>query len=311
MSKVPSTGTEYRKIKRVFKSRATLEGAGVHLKRAFGFHEVKMFDPFLLLDDFRSNNPEQYLKGFPWHPHRGIETITYVLKGDVEHGDSMGNKGVINAGDVQWMTAGSGIIHQEMPKGDKSGGMYGFQLWANLPKTHKMMDPRYQEVKNNQFPTVTRQNGTKIKVVAGEIEGVRGPVTDIVITPQYLDVTMPANASFDLPTTNGHKVIAYIIEGKGYFTREKDLFTYEIEGSDGSKSDSKQIIDNESLVLFDDGDAVEVSTADQPVRFLLFSGKQIGEPIAWYGPIVMNHEGELREAFEELERGTFVKEHLL
>ncbi len=311
MSKVPSTGTEYRKIKRVFKSRATLEGAGVHLKRAFGFHEVKMFDPFLLLDDFRSNNPEQYLKGFPWHPHRGIETITYVLKGDVEHGDSMGNKGVINAGDVQWMTAGSGIIHQEMPKGDKSGGMYGFQLWANLPKTHKMMDPRYQEVKNNQFPTVTRQNGMKIKVVAGEIEGVRGPVTDIVITPQYLDVTMPANASFDLPTTNGHKVIAYIIEGKGYFTREKDLFTYEIEGSDGSKSDSKQIIDNESLVLFDDGDAVEVSTADQPVRFLLFSGKPIGEPIAWHGPIVMNHEGELREAFEELERGTFVKEHLL
>ena len=302
--------TEYRKIKRVFKSRATLEGAGVHLKRAFGFHEVKMFDPFLLLDDFRSNNPEQYLKGFPWHPHRGIETITYVLKGDVEHGDSMGNKGVINAGDVQWMTAGSGIIHQEMPKGDNTGGMYGFQLWANLPKTHKMMDPRYQEVKSNEFPTVTRQNGTSIKVVAGEIEGVKGPVTDIVITPQYLDVTLPANASFDLPTTKGHKVIAYVIEGKGYFTKEKDLFSYEIEGSDGSMTDTNQIIGNESLILFDDGEAVEVSTADEPARFLLFSGKPIGEPIAWYGPIVMNHEGELRTAFEELERGTFVKEHL-
>ncbi len=302
--------TEYRKIKRVFKSRATLEGAGVHLKHAFGFHEVKMFDPFLLLDDFRSNNPEQYLKGFPWHPHRGIETITYVLKGDVEHGDSMGNKGVINAGDVQWMTAGSGIIHQEMPKGDNAGGMYGFQLWANLPKAHKMMDPRYQEVKSAQFPTVTRQNGTKIKVVAGEIEGVKGPVTDIVITPQYLDVTLPANASFDLPTAKGHKVIAYVIEGKGYFTKEKDLFSYEIEGSDGLMTDTNQIIGNESLILFDDGEGVEVSTAGEPVRFLLFSGKPIGEPIAWYGPIVMNHEGELRTAFEELERGTFVKEHV-
>ncbi len=301
--------TEYRKIKKVFKSRATLEGAGVHLKRAFGFHEVKMFDPFLLLDDFRSNNPEHYLKGFPWHPHRGIETITYVLKGDVEHGDSMGNKGVINAGDVQWMTAGSGIIHQEMPKGDNSGGMYGFQLWANLPKSHKMMDPRYQEVKSGAFPVVTRENGTKIKVVAGEVEGVKGPVTDIVITPQYLDVTLPANAKFDLPTTKGHKVIAYVIDGKGYFTREKDLFSYEVEGSNGSTSVSNQIIDNESLLLFDDGEAVEVSTADEPVRFLLFSGKPIGEPIAWYGPIVMNHEGELRTAFEELEKGTFVKEH--
>ena len=288
----------------------TLEGAGVHLKRAFGFHEVKMFGPFLLLDDFRSNNPEQYLKGFPWHPHRGIETITYVLKGDVEHGDSMGNKGVINAGDVQWMTAGSGIIHQEMPKGDDKGGMYGFQLWANLPKSHKMMDPRYQEVKSGQFPTVTRQNGTKIKVVAGEVEGVKGPVTDIVITPQYLDVSLPANASFDLPTVKGHKVIAYVIEGKGYFTKEKDLFSYEIEGSDGTMTDTNQIIGNESLILFDDGEAVEVSTADEPVRFLLFSGQPIGEPIAWYGPIVMNHEGELRTAFEELERGTFVKEHV-
>jgi redox-sensitive bicupin YhaK (pirin superfamily) len=301
--------TEYRKIKKVFKSKATLEGAGVHLKRAFGFHEVKMFDPFLLLDDFRSNNPEQYLKGFPWHPHRGIETITYVLNGNVEHGDSMGNKGVISSGDIQWMTAGSGIIHQEMPKGNNDGKMYGFQLWANLPKTHKMMGPRYQEVKNDQFPIVTRENGTKIKVVAGEVEGVKGPVTDIVITPQYLDVTLPANSSFDLPTTKGHKVLAYVIEGKGYFTREKDLFSYEVEGTDGTISDKNQIIDNESLILFDDGEAVEVSAADEPVRFLLFSGKPIGEPIAWYGPIVMNHDGELRQAFEELDNGTFVKKH--
>jgi len=301
--------TEYRKIKRVFKSKAALEGAGVHLKRAFGFHEARLFDPFLLLDDFRSNIPEQYVKGFPWHPHRGIETITYVLKGDVEHGDSMGNKGIISSGDIQWMTAGSGIIHQEMPQGDSDGGMYGFQLWANLPKTHKMMDPRYQEVKSGQFPVVTRENGTTIKVVAGEVEGVKGPVTDIVITPVYLDVTLPANASFDLPTTKGHKVIAYVIEGKAYFTRDKDLFSYEVDGSNGSKSESGQIIDNESLILFEDGEAVSVTTADAPVRFLLFSGQPIGEPIAWYGPIVMNHEGELRQAFEELDSGTFVKKH--
>jgi len=301
--------TEYRKIKKIFRSRATLEGAGVHLKRAFGFHEVKLFDPFLLLDDFRSNNPEQYMKGFPWHPHRGIETITYVLKGDVEHGDSMGNKGVISSGDIQWMTAGSGIIHQEMPKGNDSGEMYGFQLWANLPKTHKMMDPRYQEIKSDHFPTVTRENGTRIKIVAGEIEGVKGPVTDIIITPQYLDVTMPSNSNYDLPTKSGHKVIVYVIDGKGYFTREKDLFSYEVEGNGGSKSDKHQIIDNESLILFDDGEAVAVSTADESVRFLLFSGQPIGEPIAWYGPIVMNHEGELRRAFEELDNGTFVKNH--
>ncbi len=301
--------TEYRKIKKVFKSKPTLEGAGVHLKRAFGFHEIKMFDPFLLLDHFGSNNPAQYIKGFPWHPHRGIETITYVLEGDVEHGDSMGNKGIISTGDVQWMTAGSGIIHQEMPKGDVKGGMYGFQLWANLPKSHKMMDPRYQEVKSANFPVVTRENGTKIKIVAGEIEGVKGPVTDIVITPQYLDVSLPANSNFAFPTTKGHKVIAYVFEGKGYFTKEKDLFSYEVEGANGNLSESTQIIDNESLILFDDGEAVEVTTADKPVRFLLFSGKPIGEPIAWYGPIVMNHEGELRAAFDELERGTFVKQH--
>jgi redox-sensitive bicupin YhaK (pirin superfamily) len=301
--------TEYRKIKKVFRSRATLEGAGVHLKRAFGFNEVKLFDPFLLLDDFRSNIPAQYLKGFPWHPHRGIETITYVLKGKVEHGDSMGNKGAIESGDVQWMTAGSGIIHQEMPRGNDNGEMHGFQLWANLPRTHKMMDPRYQEIKGGQLPILTKANGTKIKVVAGEIEGVKGPVTDIVITPQYLDVTLPANTKFDLPTTKGHKVIAYVIEGKGYFTRETDLFSYEVEGKDEKMSETGQIIDNESLVLFDDGEAVEVSTADEPVRFLLFSGKPIGEPIAWYGPIVMNHEAELRLAFEELENGTFIKQH--
>ncbi|MFZ1082794.1 MAG: pirin family protein [Candidatus Kryptoniota bacterium] len=311
--------TEYRKIKKVFKSKATLEGAGVHLKRAFGFHEVKMFDPFLLLDDFRSNNPDQYLKGFPWHPHRGIETITYVLKGNVEHGDSMGNSGTISSGDIQWMTAGSGIIHQEMPKGDDSGGMYGFQLWANLPKTHKMMDPRYQDVKSSQVPEVTRENGTKIRVVAGEVDGVKGPVTDVVAGPQYFDVMLPANTEFVFPTTKGNTLIAYVIEGKGYFTREKDLFTYEIEGNGSSEpkahaplvqtSEQKQIIDNESLVLFEDGEAVQVTTADDSVRFLLFSGKPIGEPIAWYGPIVMNHDGELRQAFEELDKGTFVKKH--
>ena len=308
-----------RPVKRLIQSKPAIEGAGVHLRRAFGFGNTKEFDPFLLLDDFRNDVPEDYLAGFPWHPHRGIETITYVLAGTVEHGDSMGNNGIISSGDVQWMTAGSGIIHQEMPKGDHAGRMHGFQLWGNLPSALKMTTPRYQDIKSNQVPEVTRQNGTKIRVVAGEVDGVKGPVTDVVAGPQYFDVTLPANSEFVLPTTKGNTLIAYVIEGKGYFTREKDIFTYEAEGSGGTEpkahaplvqtSEQKQIIDNESLVLFEDGEAVQVTTADDPVRFLLFSGKPIGEPIAWYGPIVMNHEGELRQAFEELDRGTFVKEH--
>src|SRR5271157_4164 len=218
-----------RNIRKVVKSKPTIEGAGVHLRRAFGFSEAPQFDPFLLLDDFRSDIPEHYIKGFPWHPHRGIETITYVLRGDVEHGDSMGNKGVISSGDVQWMTAGSGIIHQEMPKGDPDGLMYGFQLWANLPQSHKMMGPRYRDVKSDQIPDVSLENGTKIRVICGSVGNRQGPVRDIVIDPEYLDVTVPAGSKFIHPTKRGHTVLAYVIDGTGYFCKEKKPFSYEME----------------------------------------------------------------------------------
>jgi redox-sensitive bicupin YhaK (pirin superfamily) len=279
-----------RNIRKILKARPTIEGAGVHLKRVFGNIEVPLFDPFLLLDDFRSDEPDDYSKGFPWHPHRGIETITYVLTGDVEHGDSLGNKGIISSGDVQWMTAGSGIIHQEMPKGDGTGRMYGFQLWANLPARDKMMDPRYRDITNGQIPAVKLDNGTTIKIIAGEVAGTKGPVQDIVIDPEYLDVTIPPNSEFRHPAKQGHTVFAYIINGEGYCNDQRD-----------------QLLDNGTIVLFDDGNEVSVYTRDQQVRFLLISGKPIGEPVAWYGPIVMNTQEELNTAFEEYRQGTFIK----
>ena len=296
-----------RKIKKVWKSKPTIEGAGVHLKRAFGYDHVPLFDPFLMLDDFRSNNPDHYRAGFPWHPHRGIETITYVLNGDVEHGDSMGNKGVISSGDTQWMTAGSGIIHQEMPQGDPDGVMEGFQLWANLPKTHKMMDPRYRDVKSGQVPEVVLKSGATIKVICGAVDGTQGPVRDIVIDPEYLDVTIPAQSEFSHPTKRGHTVFAYVIQGQGIFCNEKDPFSYEMEGVNYFDMQRDPFVRNGTLVLFDDGDQVTVSTESGAVRFLLISGKPIDEPVAWYGPIVMNTEEELRIAFEEYQAGTFIK----
>ena len=296
-----------RKIHKVFRSKPTIEGAGVHLKRAFGFSEVGMFDPFLLLDDFRSDVPEYYLKGFPCHPHRGIETITYVLKGDVEHGDSMGNKGVISSGDIQWMTAGSGIIHQEMPKGDPDGVMYGFQLWANLPKSQKMMAPRYRDIKSKQVPEAKLDDGTKIRVICGRVRGVQGPARDIVTDPEYIDVTIPPGSEFVHPTPKGHTVLAYVIDGKGYFCKEKKPFSYEAEGVNYFDIQREPFVGNGTLVLFEDGEQIMVSTEDQPVRFLLISGKPLGEPIAWYGPIVMNTQEELRIAYDELNRGTFIK----
>jgi redox-sensitive bicupin YhaK (pirin superfamily) len=298
---------EIRMIRKVWKSKPTIEGAGVHLKRVFGFSQVPMFDPFLLLDDFRSDNPEHYIKGFPWHPHRGIETITYVLQGDVEHGDSMGNKGIISSGDIQWMTAGSGIIHQEMPQGAPDGLMLGFQLWANLPKSRKMMEPRYRDVKSRQIPEVVLENGTKIKIICGKVGGQEGPVRDIVIDPEYLDVTVPARSEFIHPTKRGHTVFAYVIDGKGYFCQEKNPFSYEVEGINYFDMDREPYIGNETIVLFDDGNQVMVSTVGEAVRFLLISGRPIGEPVAWYGPIVMNTEEELRIAFEEYRNGTFIK----
>lgn len=296
-----------RKIRKVLKSKPTLEGAGVHLKRVFGNSETPLFDPFLLLDDFRSDIPEHYLHGFPWHPHRGIETITYVLAGDVEHGDSLGNKGVIGSGDVQWMTAGSGIIHQEMPKGDARGSMYGFQLWANLPARKKMMDPRYRDVTSKQIPKVTLPNGASVRIIAGSVGGKTGPVQDVVIEPEYLDVTVPAHTEFRHSTKLGHTVFAYVIEGQGYFCEEKNPFTYEMEGENYFDMQREPFVGNGTLVLFDDGEEVLVSTEQHAVRFLLISGEPIGEPIAWYGPIVMNTHAELRTAFQEYEQGTFIK----
>jgi redox-sensitive bicupin YhaK (pirin superfamily) len=283
--------TTTRKILKILKSKPTIEGAGVHLKRALGFSEVPMFDPFLLLDDFRSDNPAHYLKGFPWHPHRGIETITYMLNGEVEHGDSMGNKGAIYSGDVQWMTAGSGVIHQEMPKGDEKDVMGGFQLWANLPSAHKMMPPRYRGVESSQIPEVLLDNGTKIKVICGQIGDILGPVRDIITDPEYLDITIPDKSEFVHLTKAGHTVFAYVIEGQGYFNIQ-----------------TEPIADDGTLVLFDDGDQITISTNQQPVRFILISGKPIGEPVAWYGPIVMNTQEELKLAFEEYQNGTFIKQ---
>ena len=296
-----------RKIRKKFKSKPTLEGAGVHLKRAFGFSEVPMFDPFLLLDDFRSDNLDDYIKGFPWHPHRGIETITYVLAGDVEHGDSLGNKGIIGSGDVQWMTAGSGIVHQEMPKGDDNGKMYGFQLWANLPSKEKMMDPRYRDLSHDQIPEVKLSDGTTIKIISGTVSGTKGPVQNIVIDPEYIDVTIPANSEFRHPTKQGHTVFAYITEGQGCFSGKKNPFTDGVKKKTGLDNQSDPFLDNGTIVLFGDGEEIRAFTVEHQVRFLMISGKPIGEPVAWQGPIVMNTQDELRIAFEEFQQGTFIK----
>ncbi len=279
-----------RKVLKVLSSRPTLEGAGVHLRRAFGFGEVPEFDPFLLLDDFRSDTPEHFRAGFPWHPHRGIETITYVLAGEVEHGDSLGNRGIIGPGDVQWMTAGSGIIHQEMPKGDDSGRMYGFQLWANLPAPDKMMPPRYREVKAKDIPKLKKEDGVVVRVICGEVDGVAGPVKGIVTRPRYLDVSIPARSRFSQPTDPEDTVFAYVIEGGGHFGEE---------GTD--------LRENHFLLKFGAGDFMAVSTEADPVRFLLISGNPIREPVAWQGPIVMNTEEELEIAFQEYRSGTFLK----
>jgi redox-sensitive bicupin YhaK (pirin superfamily) len=296
-----------RKIQKVWKSKPTIEGAGVHLKRAFGISQVPQLDPFLLLDDFRSDTPDHYVKGFPWHPHRGIETITYVLSGEVEHGDSLGNSGVIHPGDVQWMTAGSGIIHQEMPKGDRKGMMGGFQLWANLPSFHKMMDPRYRDVKREQIPEISLKDGVKVKIICGKVDGTQGPVQDVITDPEYLDVTVPAGVTFNHPVRRGHTVFAYVIKGEAYFDQSRDPYDREVIGTSYFDLKRNCICGNESIILYGDGDEVSMTSDKNTVRFLLVSGKPIGEPVAWYGPIVMNTQEELRVAFEEYQSGTFIK----
>jgi len=299
--------SSHRRIKKIWKSRPTIEGAGVHLKRAFGNYQVPQLDPFLLLDDFRSDNPKHYLKGFPWHPHRGIETITYVLGGEVEHGDSIGNSGVIRSGDVQWMTAGNGIIHQEMPKGDKKNFILGFQLWANLPASHKMMDPRYRDVKSNQISEISLKDGVKVKILCGTVNGVQGPVRDIVTDPEYLDITVPGGTTFTHFIRPEQNAFAYVIEGEGYFDPNRDPYAHEVVGANYFDFKRSCVCGNETMVLYGDGDEVAVTTEKGGVRFLLISGKPIGEPVAWYGPIVMNTQEELKIAFEEYQSGTFIK----
>ena len=296
-----------RPVKRLIKAKPTLEGAGVHLRRGFGFGNTTEFDPFLLFDDFRNDIPEDYLQGFPWHPHRGIETITYVLAGTVEHGDSMGNKGAISPGDVQWMTAGSGIIHQEMPKGDEVGRMHGFQLWANLPSSLKMSNPHYQEVKSVEIPEVTDDDGTHVRVVCGNFWGTKGPVDGIAADPIYLDVSVQPGQRKRLPVDTRRHAFAYVFAGSGKFCNASAPLAVPTEGVGWSDTDVPTEADNRSLVLFDGGDEVEVQAGEEGIRFLLVSGKPLEEPVAWYGPIVMNTQAELQTAFQELKQGTFLK----
>jgi redox-sensitive bicupin YhaK (pirin superfamily) len=296
-----------RPVKRIVEATPTLEGAGVKLRRAFGFGNTEDFDPFLLFDDFRNENPADFLAGFPWHPHRGIETITYVLAGEVTHGDSLGNSGKLGAGDVQWMTAGSGILHQEMPKGDPTGRMHGFQLWANLPKSLKMTEPRYQDVVSKDIPEVTDDDGTKVRVVCGEFWGQRGPVDGIAADPRYLDVWVPPLKRKTLPVETSRHAFAYIFEGSGTFRGSSEPFGVLTEQAGPEEVLVREHTGNRSLVLFDRGDEVVVEAGDDGIRFLLVSGKPIEEPVAWYGPIVMNTKDELRQAYQELQDGSFIK----
>jgi quercetin 2,3-dioxygenase len=298
-----------RPIKRIVQSTPTIEGAGVKLRRAFGFGDTGDYDPFLLFDDFRNERPEDYLAGFPWHPHRGIETITYVLKGTVSHGDSLGNRGTLGAGDVQWMTAGSGILHQEMPQGDPQGKMHGFQLWANLPKSLKMTAPRYQDISAPAIPEVADDDGTVVRVVCGDFWGKTGPVSGVAADPRYLDVWVPPGLRKTLPVETDRHAFAYVFEGSGRFrdaSGPQGVLTERVGAADDAPV--REEAGNRSLVLFDRGDEVTVQAGDEGIRFLLVSGKPIEEPVAWYGPIVMNTREELQQAYAELRDGTFIRQ---
>ena len=300
-----------RAVKSITLSQPTLEGAGVKLRRAFGFGKTGDFDPFLLLDDFRNENPEDYLPGFPWHPHRGIETITYVLSGTVQHGDSLGNRGVMGAGDVQWMTAGSGILHQEMPRGDERGRMHGFQLWANLPRSLKMTDPRYQDILSKDIPEVVDDDGTRVRVIAGDFWGKTGPVEGVAADPRYLDVWIPPRVRKTIPVESSRHAFAYIFEGGGTFrdaSAPRGVQTDRVSaGGRDAGTENPAETGNRSLVLFDSGDEIRVQAGAAGMRFLLVSGRPLEEPVAWQGPIVMNTPEELHQAYDELRRGTFIK----
>jgi redox-sensitive bicupin YhaK (pirin superfamily) len=301
-----------------------MEGAGVKLHRGFGFGETTEFDPFLLFDDFRNERPEDFLAGFPWHPHRGIETITYVLAGTVDHGDSLGNRGSLGAGDVQWMTAGSGILHQEMPKGDPHGRMHGFQLWANLPKSLKMTNPRYQDVLAKDIPEVTDDDGTRVRIVVGDFWGKRGPVEGVAADPRYLDISVPPNRTKRIAVEASRHAFAYVFAGSGTFRDSSKPLPVQTElvgvSDDATPFDSQAVepdrllaqdkpsmLGNRSLVLFDSGDEITVTAGEEGIRFLLVSGRPLEEPVAWYGPIVMNTRAELQQAYTELKNGTFIK----
>ena len=297
-----------RPVKHESIARPTMEGAGVHLHRVFGFGDPSLTDPFLMMDDFRNDEPHKYLRGFPWHPHRGIETITYVLAGSVEHGDSLGNRGLLGAGDVQWMTAGSGILHQEMPQGDFAGRMHGFQLWANLPSTLKMTAPRYQDVKSGDIPVVVDDDGTAVRVICGSFWGKSGPVDGIAADPVYLDVSVPPGKKKVLPVDTYRKAFAYIFAGSGTFRDASKPFGVRVEKEvNGEELNIRDMSGNRTLVVFDSGDEVTVQAGDEGIRFLLVSGKPIEEPVAWHGPIVMNTRAEIMQAMQELQNGTFIK----
>ena len=295
-----------RAVKRISQSKPTLEGAGVHLRRAFGFGKTTEFDPFLLLDDFRNDNPDEYLAGFPWHPHRGIETITYVLAGNVDHGDSLGNRGSMGAGDVQWMTAGRGILHQEMPKGDAQGRMHGFQLWANLPASLKMTTPRYQDISARDIPEVTDDDGTLVRVICGDFLGKTGPVEGVAADPRYLDVSVPPGKKKRLAVETSRHAFAYVFAGSGTFRDASAPQAVKTDHVGPAPAVTVDEVGNRSLVLFDRGDEVVVQAGDEGIRFLLVSGQPLEEPVAWYGPIVMNTEEQLQQAMAELRDGTFI-----
>ncbi|MEE3335287.1 MAG: pirin family protein [Candidatus Latescibacterota bacterium] len=298
-----------RPVKRIVEAQPHIEGAGVRLRRAFGFGDTEETDPFLLFDDFRGDQPTDYMAGFPWHPHRGIETITYVLAGTVNHGDSLGNQGALGAGDIQWMTAGSGILHQEMPQGDDAGRMHGFQLWANLPAAEKMMNPRYQDVARADIPEVTDDDGTTVRVICGDFWGQRGPVDGIAADPRYLDVYVPPGKRKTLPVEMDRHGFAYIFNGAGSFRDASDPQSVATEVMEEGQPEATavDVTGNRNLILFDSGDEITVQAGEEGIRFLLVSGKPIEEPIAWRGPIVMNSQNEIQTAFRELQQGTFIR----
>ncbi len=296
-----------RPVKRIIEAKPAIEGAGVKLRRAFGFGDTGEYDPFLLFDDFRNENPEDYLAGFPWHPHRGIETITYVLAGAVNHNDSLGNSGTLGAGDVQWMTAGSGILHQEMPHGNEHGKMHGFQLWANLPSSLKMTQPRYQDVTSREIPELTEDDGTVVRVICGSFWGKKGPVDGIASDPRYLDVWVPPGKRKTFLVESSRQVFAYIFDGAGTFRDASQPFGVLTEQPGPNETLVREKTGNRSLILFDSGDEVTVQAGEEGIRFLLVSGKPIREPVAWYGPIVMNTQQQLQQAIAELQNGTFIK----